>query len=115
MGDPSNPESDEKHAELLPDDHHVPEDKPGTQMVRSQDQLPTRVLALPLNQRPVYPTMMLPLAIPGGRLADGECFAVMAGMGFDAEMLEGPSDTAKKHIGWLAYVGGAVKHVPRAS
>jgi len=35
----------------------------------------------------------------------------MAGMGFDAEMLEGTSDTAKKHIGWLAYVGGAVKHL----
>jgi len=40
-----------------------------------------------------------------------QCFAVMAGMGFDAQMLEGTSDTAKKHIGWLAYVGGAAKHL----
>ena len=57
------------------------------------------------------------VAIDGGRkridvgTVGDQCFAVMAGMGFDAEMLEGTSDTAKKHIGWLAYVGGAVKHL----
>jgi diacylglycerol kinase family enzyme len=32
-------------------------------------------------------------------------------MGFDAQMLAGTSETAKKHIGWLAYVGGAVRHL----
>jgi diacylglycerol kinase family enzyme len=57
------------------------------------------------------------VALDGGRkridvgVVDDQCFAVMAGMGFDAEMLEGTSDTAKKHIGWLAYVGGAMKHL----
>ena len=57
------------------------------------------------------------VALDGGRkridvgVVGDQCFAVMAGMGFDAEMLEGTSDTAKKHIGWLAYVGGAVKHL----
>jgi diacylglycerol kinase family enzyme len=57
------------------------------------------------------------VAIEGGRrridvgLIEGQCFAVMAGMGFDAQMLAGTSETAKKHIGWLAYVGGAVKHL----
>lgn len=57
------------------------------------------------------------VAIEGGRkridvgAVDDMCFAVMAGMGFDAQMLEGTSDTAKKHIGWLAYVGGAAKHL----
>lgn len=57
------------------------------------------------------------VALDGGRkridvgVVEDQCFAVMAGMGFDAEMLEGTSDTAKKHIGWLAYVGGAVKHL----
>ena len=57
------------------------------------------------------------VAIEGGRkridvgAVDDLCFAVMAGMGFDAQMLEGTSDIAKKHIGWLAYVGGAAKHL----
>src|SRR4051794_279201 len=57
------------------------------------------------------------VAIEGGRkridvgAVGDRCFAVMAGMGFDAQMLEGTSDTAKKHIGWLAYVGGAAKHL----
>jgi diacylglycerol kinase family enzyme len=57
------------------------------------------------------------VAIEGGRkridvgAVGDQCFAVMAGMGFDAQMLEGTSDTAKKHIGWLAYVGGAAKHL----
>jgi diacylglycerol kinase family enzyme len=52
-----------------------------------------------------------------GQLADGtdgkdeRCFAVMAGMGFDAEMLEGTSETAKRRLGWIAYLGGALKHL----
>jgi Lon protease-like protein len=36
---------------------------------RPEDILPDVVIALPLNQRPVFPTMMLPLVIPAGRLA----------------------------------------------
>ena len=57
------------------------------------------------------------VAIEGGRkridvgAVGDRCFAVMAGMGFDAQMLEGTSEAAKKHIGWLAYVGGAAKHL----
>jgi diacylglycerol kinase family enzyme len=57
------------------------------------------------------------VAVEGGRrridvgVVGDQCFAVMAGMGFDAQMLAGTSETAKKHIGWLAYVGGAVKHL----
>ena len=57
------------------------------------------------------------VALEGGRkridvgVVGDQCFAVMAGMGFDAQMLEGTSDTAKKHIGWLAYVGGALKYL----
>jgi len=35
----------------------------------------------------------------------------MAGMGFDAHMLDATSDTAKAHIGWAAYVLGALKHL----
>ncbi|WP_082772514.1 diacylglycerol kinase family protein [Actinoplanes sp. TFC3] len=57
------------------------------------------------------------VALDGGRrridvgVVGDQCFAVMAGMGFDAQMLEGTSETAKKHIGWLAYIGGALKHI----
>jgi diacylglycerol kinase family enzyme len=36
---------------------------------------------------------------------------VMAGMGFDAKMLEATSETAKSRIGWPAYVMGAVRHL----
>jgi diacylglycerol kinase family enzyme len=63
------------------------------------------------------PATGVEVALEGGRkridvgVIEGRCFAVMAGMGFDAQMLAGTSDTAKKRIGWLAYVGGAVKHL----
>ncbi len=36
---------------------------------RPDEHLPEVVVALPLNQRPVFPTMMLPLVIPAGRLS----------------------------------------------
>jgi diacylglycerol kinase family enzyme len=57
------------------------------------------------------------VALDGGRrridvgVAGDRCFAVMAGMGFDAQMLAGTSERAKKRIGWLAYVVGAAKHL----
>jgi len=57
------------------------------------------------------------VALDGGRkridvgVVGDQCFAVMAGMGFDAQMLEGTSEKAKKRIGWLAYVGGAAKYL----
>lgn len=50
--------------------------KPGTGIVRADDVVPARLVALPLNQRPVFPTMMLPLVIPAGRLADAARTAV---------------------------------------
>ncbi|WP_430783485.1 diacylglycerol/lipid kinase family protein [Actinoplanes sp. G11-F43] len=63
------------------------------------------------------PATGLEVALEGGRrridvgaLGD-RCFVVMAGMGFDAQMLEDTSERAKKHIGWPAYLGGAVKHL----
>jgi diacylglycerol kinase family enzyme len=57
------------------------------------------------------------VALDGGRrridvgVVGDKCFAVMAGMGFDAEMLAGTSERAKKRLGWVAYVGGAAKHL----
>ncbi|GGM98195.1 diacylglycerol kinase family enzyme [Actinoplanes campanulatus] len=63
------------------------------------------------------PATGLEVALEGGRrridvgAIDDRCFVVMAGMGFDAQMLEDTSEKAKKRIGWLAYLGGAAKHL----
>jgi diacylglycerol kinase family enzyme len=62
-------------------------------------------------------TTGLQMAVDGGRrridvgMVDGQQFAVMAGMGFDAHMLDATSDRAKTHLGWPAYVLGAARHL----
>ena len=59
----------------------------------------------------------LEVALEGGlrRLdvgaAHGQFFTVMAGMGFDANMLAATSESAKARIGWPAYVLGGVRHL----
>jgi ATP-dependent Lon protease len=58
----------ERHPEAPTDERRAPS--------RPDDNLPDVVLALPLNQRPVFPSMMLPLAVPAGRLADAMRFAI---------------------------------------
>ncbi|MCU1692791.1 MAG: diacylglycerol kinase catalytic region [Frankiales bacterium] len=50
-------------------------------------------------------------AVDVGRLADGECFAVMAGTGFDAAMLAGAPHAAKAWLGWSAYVLSGLKQL----
>jgi len=40
-------------------------------------------------------------------------FTVMAGMGFDAEMIDATSEDLKKRIGWVAYVFAGVRHLRR--
>jgi diacylglycerol kinase family enzyme len=42
---------------------------------------------------------------------DGRVFTVMAGMGFDAQMLAATSETTKARIGWPAYLMGALRHL----
>jgi diacylglycerol kinase family enzyme len=39
------------------------------------------------------------------------CFTVMAGMGFDAQMIDAASEDLKKRIGWPAYVVAALRHL----
>jgi diacylglycerol kinase family enzyme len=57
------------------------------------------------------------VAVEGGMrrldagVVDGQHFAVMAGIGFDAHMIDATSDSAKTRIGWPAYVLGAVRHL----
>jgi diacylglycerol kinase family enzyme/membrane-associated phospholipid phosphatase len=42
--------------------------------------------------------------ITGDGIAEGEHFLVMAGMGFDAAIMEGANEQIKARVGWLAYV-----------
>lgn len=44
-------------------------------------------------------------------VVDGLRFVVMAGIGFDAAMLAGASDTLKAHVGPLAYLASALGHL----
>ncbi|GLW32503.1 sphingosine kinase [Actinoplanes regularis] len=63
------------------------------------------------------PAAGVQVALEGGRrridvgLLGDQCFVVMAGMGFDAMMLQDTSERAKKRIGWPAYLFGAAKHL----
>ena len=66
-------------AEVIKESHAVPGPTiSGTirSVTRAEDLLPDRVVALPLNQRPMFPTMMMPLAIPPGRLAEAVQHAI---------------------------------------
>jgi YegS/Rv2252/BmrU family lipid kinase len=42
---------------------------------------------------------------------NGKMFVVMTGVGLDARMLSGTSDSLKKRLGWLAYAISAVRHL----
>jgi diacylglycerol kinase family enzyme len=59
------------------------------------------------------------LAVDGGRrridlgTVDGTCFTVMAGMGFDAHMLDATPEVLKARLGWFAYVVGGVRSLSR--
>ncbi len=56
-------------------------------------------------------------ATAGGRrrIDLGTCgqthFTVMAGMGFDAQMIDGTSEALKRRIGWPAYVFAGLRHL----
>ena len=43
--------------------------------------------------------------------ANGRPFVVMAGIGFDAEMLDGADEWLKSRVGWAAYVLSALRHL----
>ena len=66
---------------------------------------------------PGDPTEGVRLAVERGRRrvdigdVEGQVFAVMAGMGFDAVLMDDASTTLKARIGSLAYVLSALKHL----
>ncbi|MGH3307085.1 MAG: diacylglycerol/lipid kinase family protein, partial [Nocardioides sp.] len=47
--------------------------------------------------------------VEGDGIEDDTYFMVMAGMGFDAAIMEGVNEDIKKRIGWFAYVISALK------
>jgi len=49
--------------------------------------------------------------ISGDGIADDEHFLVMAGMGFDAAIMEGASEEIKAKVGWLAYVVSGMRNL----
>jgi YegS/Rv2252/BmrU family lipid kinase len=57
------------------------------------------------------------LAIDGGRrridvgVVDGEVFTVMAGMGFDAHLLDATPEPLKARLGWFAYLLGGARRL----
>ncbi len=59
----------------------------------------------------------LAVALTGGEkaldvgVANDQPFVVMAGLGFDAEMLAGASEGLKKRAGWAAYAFSALRHL----
>jgi YegS/Rv2252/BmrU family lipid kinase len=49
--------------------------------------------------------------VSGDGLGDDEHFMVMAGMGFDAAIMEGANEQIKAKVGWLAYVVSGMRNL----
>ena len=49
--------------------------------------------------------------ISGDGIGEDEHYLVMAGMGFDAAIMEGASEQIKARVGWLAYVVSALRNL----
>jgi YegS/Rv2252/BmrU family lipid kinase len=49
--------------------------------------------------------------VSGDGLGDDEHFMVMAGMGFDAAIMEGANEQIKARVGWLAYVVSGLRNL----
>jgi YegS/Rv2252/BmrU family lipid kinase len=49
--------------------------------------------------------------VSGEGLSNDEHFMVMAGMGFDAAIMEGANEQIKARVGWLAYVVSALRNL----
>ena len=66
---------------------------------------------------PAHPADAVTAALSGIRrrldvgVVEGRYFTVMAGMGFDAQMLRDTPETLKARLGWSAYVIAAVRHL----
>ena len=49
--------------------------------------------------------------VTGDGIGDDEHFMVMAGMGFDAAIMEGANEQIKAKVGWLAYVVSGMRNI----
>ncbi len=87
----------------------------GTGVIRADEAIPTRLIALPLNQRPVFPTMLLPLVIPAGRLAESMRRAISGHHGWvgfflTREALEDGASYKAADLHLMGCAGRIVKH-----
>lgn len=67
---------------------------------------------------PVAPADALEVVVRGvertldvGRVEGGGCFTVMAGMGFDAAMMQGAPTRLKRRLGWAAYAVSGLRRL----
>ncbi|MGH3589095.1 MAG: diacylglycerol/lipid kinase family protein, partial [Pseudonocardia sp.] len=51
------------------------------------------------------------VSVSGDGIEDDEHFMVMAGMGFDAAIMEGANEQIKARVGWLAYVVSGLRNL----
>jgi len=102
----------EKDGEVVP-----PFTAPSRSPARADAVLPETLLALPLSQRPVFPSMMLPLAVPPGRLADVVRRALEHHQGYIAFFLtlEPLDDSASFTFDHLHPVGAVARIMKHAS
>ena len=112
MTDAKNPTKD---AEILPADPPQALAKSSNLPAKQDEVLPTTVIALPLNQRPVFPSMMLPLVVPAGRLAAAVRAAVehhhgYVGFFMTTEPLEDGSTFTAEQLVPLGGIARIIKH-----
>ncbi len=118
--DPKQDRNDDKTEDESPDIEVVDTEKmvdntvKGGQLVRQGADLPGEMLVIPLNQRPVFPTMMLPLQVPQGKIADAIRFATEHDNGFvvfllTREPLEDLGDFALEDCHRVGTVGRILK------
>ncbi len=82
---------------------------------RTDDQLPDVLVCLPMNQRPVFPTMMLPLMIPEGRLSAAVQYAIEQQSGYIGFFLtREPMDEEQSYSIDELYKVGCIARVMKA-
>ena len=128
LNDPEwSPMTDDRAADPHPDRSGADPDRTGEKQAevvpptgerspaRPEAVLPDTVLALPLSQRPVFPSMMLPLAVPAGRLADVvrlaiEKFDGYVGFFLTREALDEVGAFTPEHLHEIGAIARIMKH-----
>ncbi|MCS6971181.1 MAG: endopeptidase La [Planctomycetota bacterium] len=84
-------------------------------VVRIDEVIPERLVALPLNQRPMFPTMVLPLVIPAGKLSEAVRLAIERSHGWvgfflTRELIEDGSACTASQLYRVGCAARIIKH-----